>query len=60
MDTHWNGFSSKVMIASLLEIFKISLDVGVSNLIRSKISLLIAVGRELEELQGSLPTQTVL
>lgn len=57
---HWNGLPREVVVAPLLETFKISLDWALSNLIRSKMSLFIAEEGELEDLQGSLPTLTIL
>lgn len=57
---HWNCLPREVVVAPLLETFKISLDWAQSNLIRSKMSLFIAEEGELEDLQGSLPTLTIL
>lgn len=60
VEKHWNGFPKELLVAPFLEIFELSLDGTLSNLIRSKMSLLVAEGGELEDLQGSLPTPTIL
>lgn len=48
-------FPREVADAPFLETFKVSLYGGLSNLIELKISLFIAGGLELDDLQRSLP-----
>jgi len=56
----WHRLPREAVDAPSLETFKARLDGALSNLIWLKMSLLIAGGFGLNDLQKSLPTQTIL
>ena len=57
---HWHRLPREVVNAPSLETFKVQLKGVLSNLIQLNITLLIAGGIGLDDLEMSLPTQTLL
>jgi len=56
----WPRLPREAVAAPSLAVFKARLDGALSNLVYWKVSLPMAWGLELDDLERSLPTQTVL
>jgi len=57
---HWHRLPREAVDAPSLEVFKARLGGALSSLVWWKVSLAMAGGLELDDLQKSLPIQTVL